>query len=130
MSPWSFLDLFLLYFHLILTLFNLLGWIWIKTRRAHLISVSLTLFSWLGLGLFFGLGYCPLTDLHWYVRAKLGKTDMPPSYIKFVIDYFTGWDVNPQVVDLAAAVSLGIAFCLAVYLGVRSPRNKKNPPLR
>jgi len=119
---WIFLDQFLLYFHLTLTLFNLTGWIWRRTRRAHLILISLTLFSWIGLGLFYGIGYCPLTDVHWQVREKLGHTDMPASYVKFIVDYFTGWNVDPQLVDLTVAISLGVAFCLSVFLNFRQQK--------
>lgn len=113
---WAFLDSFFLYFHLGLTVFNLTGWIWSKTRTIHFIVISLTLASWFGLGIFYGIGYCPLTDLHWKVREKLGYADMPASYIKFLVDYFTGWDVNAQLVDHAAAVSMAVVFGISLYL--------------
>lgn len=116
---WAFWDSFFLYFHLGLTVFNLTGWIWPKTRTIHFIVTSLTLASWLGLGIFYGIGYCPLTDLHWRVREKLGYTDMPASYIKFLVDYFTGWDVNAQLVDHAAAVSMAVVFGVSLYLQVK-----------
>ncbi|HPF94086.1 MAG TPA: DUF2784 family protein, partial [Tenuifilaceae bacterium] len=61
------LDVFFVAFHTLLIAFNLFGWIWWRTRKANLITLLLTGLSWIGLGLFFGIGYCPLTDWHWQV---------------------------------------------------------------
>jgi uncharacterized membrane protein YeiH len=53
------LDYFFIAFHSALIIFNLFAWIPRFTRRWNLISLGLTAFSWLGLGLFYGIGYCP-----------------------------------------------------------------------
>jgi len=45
-----------------------------KTRKANLILLLLTGLSWFGLGIFYGWGYCPLTDWHWKVLRELGET--------------------------------------------------------
>src|SRR5665811_299369 len=75
------LDIFFLIFHTFLIFFNLFGWIWKRTRKLNLITLSLTGASWLFLGLSVGtLGYCPLTDWHFKILEKLGKTDLPYSY--------------------------------------------------
>ena len=74
--------------------FNCLGWIWRRTRRWHLAAVSLTALSWFRLGRRNGLGYCPFTDWHWEVRARLGHHD-PPSYIQLLIRELTGIDLGP-----------------------------------
>ena len=87
---YHFLDFFFLIFHAIVTLFNLLGWIWKKTRKANIILLLLTAFAWFGLGVFYGIGYCPLTDWHWKVLEKLGENNLPYSYIKYLIDRITG----------------------------------------
>jgi hypothetical protein len=56
--------------------------------------------SWLLLGLLVGtLGYCPLTDWHFRILEKLGKTDLPDSYIKYLADRLTGLNFNPSLVD-------------------------------
>jgi hypothetical protein len=109
-------DVFFIYFHLVLSLFNLSGWIWPRTRRLHLITISLTAFSWLGLGLIYGIGYCPLTDWHWQVREKLGDPPMPHSYIKFIVDDFTGLDVDAVIVDWVTGISFAVAFLLSIYV--------------
>ncbi len=94
------LDLFFVIFHTALTLFNITGWIWRRTRFANLITLLLTGFSWLFLGLITGSpGYCPLTDWHFRILEKMGRTGLPESYIKYLADRITGLDFNPVLVD-------------------------------
>lgn len=96
---YPYLDIFFFVFHTVLICFNLFGWIWKKTRKANLVLLLTTTFSWFVLGIWYGWGYCPCTEWHHQVRVKLGDYDMPNSYIKFCIDLLTGWDVNAWLVD-------------------------------
>ena len=52
-----------------------------KTRKLHLISLGLTTFSWLVPGIWYGFGYCFLTDRHWEIKEKFGQTGLPASFI-------------------------------------------------
>ncbi|MBI5915675.1 MAG: DUF2784 domain-containing protein [Bacteroidetes bacterium] len=119
---YQFLHVFFFVFHLLLVLFNLTGWIWKRTRRAHLITICLTLASWTLLGLRYGFGYCPLTDWHWQVLKKLGKTGLPNSYLKYLLDTLTGLDWNANFVDTTAVV--GLVFALAASLWVNFRKTK------
>ena len=84
----------------------------------------LTAFSWFGLGIFYGFGYCFCTEWHWNVRYRLGYVEMPRSYIKFLILSATGWDLNDDLVD-AVAVGVFIAiFALTVFLAVVKRRKE------
>ena len=105
---YPFLDISFLLFHSALIGFNVTGWIWKKTRRVHLAVMSLTCFSWCGLGFFYGFGYCPCTDWHWQVKRALGETGLPASYFKYYLDGLTGLDWDPSLVDLSVAV-IGLA---------------------
>jgi len=108
-------DYFFVVFHGCLTLFNLSGWVWRKTRRIHLVSICMTMLSWFGLGVFYGWGYCPCTEWHWQIKYKLGETDLPYSYVKYYVDKLTGFSWNPLAVD-ATVVILGIlAFGLSCW---------------
>jgi hypothetical protein len=109
-----FLDRFFFVFHSCIIVFNLFGWIWRKTRFANLIVLCGTLVSWIVLGIRHGFGYCPFTEWHWRVRAALGDVDLPSSYIKFLVDSLTGWNVNPGLVDTAAVVLLLISLSASV----------------
>ena len=113
---YHFLDYFFLIFHTIVTLFNLIGWLWKKTRMANFITLMLTGFAWFGLGIFYGIGYCPLTDWHWYVLEKLGRHDLPYSYITYLIHRLTGCNANPQIVEICTVVGFVIAVVMSVYL--------------
>ena len=119
---YAFLDIFFLIFHTSLVSFNLVGWIWRKTRRVHLLVISLTMGSWFGLGIWYGFGYCPCTEWHWQVKSKLGETNLPMSYVKYYADRWTGLDWNAWVVDLVVA-GLGLAaFGISIVLNFRDWR--------
>ncbi|NRF37124.1 DUF2784 domain-containing protein [Pedobacter foliorum] len=111
-----FLDWFFTILHLIIIGFNLLGWIWRKTRKLHFVCVLLTAGSWLILGIWFGLGYCPITDWQWQIKEKLGATNLPNSFIKYFVDKVTGGDVSSSFVDIVTASCFISAVCLSVYL--------------
>lgn len=113
------LDQFLIYFHLLLTFFNMFGWVWLKTRPIHLVTIGLTAISWLGLGIWYGIGYCPLTHLHWVVRERLGITGMPDSYVKFMVEYFSGLEVDAIYVDTGVGVWFSVALILSIVLNYR-----------
>ena len=114
------LDIFFVVFHSSLVLFNLFGWIWRKTRVINLITLSLTGASWLFLGMIYGsLGYCPLTDWHFNILIKLGKTDLPNSYIKYLIDRLTGLNINATLVDQVTLYSFLAAIAISIFFNVR-----------
>jgi hypothetical protein len=122
---YAFLDKFFFVFHSTLILFNLLGWIWKKTRLANLIVILLTFLSWFILGIWYGFGYCPSTEWHWLVRRKLGYYDLPSTYTKFLIDSLTGWDVNPELVKILTILLLAMALFASVWTNVRGWRKSK-----
>jgi len=119
------LDIFFVIFHTSLILFNLFGWIWKRTRVANLITLSLTGGSWLILGLIVGMiGYCPLTDWHFNILYKLGKTDLPISYIKYLADRLTGLDFDQTLIDNATLYSFIIALVISLLLNARDFRKR------
>jgi len=124
------LDIFFVIFHSSVILFNLFGWIWRKTRKYNLILLVLTGASWLILGLIVGtLGYCPLTDWHFSVLDKLGKTNLPTSYIKYLADRLTGLDINQSLVDDVTLYSFLAALGLSVFFNLRDFLRRRNRTL-
>lgn len=125
------LDIFFTLFHTSLVFFNLLGWIWKKTRRLNLICLLLTGGSWLFLGIFYGWGYCPLTDWHFQILRKLGYTDLPDSYLSFLFTRLTGIPIDQSLVDAVTLWGLIIALIISLYLNFRHRlkpgRGKTNP---
>ncbi|MEA3461821.1 MAG: DUF2784 family protein [Bacteroidota bacterium] len=115
----KFLDIFFTVFHTCLVIFNLFGWIWRKTRLLNLICLLLTAASWLILGLFYGFGYCPLTDCHFNILRKLGYTDLPDSYLSFLFTRLTGLPIDQSLVDAVTLWGLIIALVISLYLNLR-----------
>lgn len=119
------LDKFFFVFHSFIIVFNLLGWIWEKTRVANLIMLLLTAFSWFILGIWYGFGYCFCTDWHYQVRMKLGYFDMPSSYVKFLIDSLTGLDINAKLADTFTFTFFLLALIASVLTNIQDWRNKR-----
>jgi hypothetical protein len=115
----KFLDIFFTVFHTCLVIFNLFGWIWKLTRRLNLYCLLLTAASWLILGIFYGMGYCPLTDWHFKVLRKLGYTDLPDSYLSFLFTRLTGLQIDQSLVDAFTLWGLIIALAISLYLNLR-----------
>jgi hypothetical protein len=108
------LDNFFLYFHFAVVLFNLFGWIWSKTRKWNLALLLLTGASWFILGIFYGIGYCPLTAWHWMVLSKLGVTNLPYSYIKYILLRILGINLSDGLVETLTGITFAIAFVCSV----------------
>lgn len=120
------LDILIIVFHFSLILFNLFGWIWRKTRIFNLITLILTGASWIFLGLIFGtLGYCPLTDWHFSILTKLGETDLPDSYIKYMIDRITGLNINASLADKVTLYAFLAALTISIFFNVRDLMKSK-----
>ena len=119
-----FLDYFLSTFHGGMVIFNLTGWIWKKTRKWHLLTTSLAMFSWFGLGMTYGWGYCPSTDWQWEIKRKLGESDLPNSFIKYMVDKISGFTWEQLIVDTTVVV-LGIsAFILSCWLNYKDYKHQ------
>ena len=112
----SFLNIFFHFTHIFLIVFNLFGWIVPKWRKTHFMSVFLTFISWFGLGIFYGWGYCPITDWHWQVQRELGLNNLPFSYIKLLLDYIFQSDLNALFVDILTLVSFLLAFGISIWI--------------
>lgn len=103
------LDYILSAFHIAFVLFILFGWISPKTRKAHVTALLLMVMSWMLLGLYKGkVGYCLLTDLHWDIKRALGESEMPSTFIEYLIIKITG--INFSDVFIEAITGLGLVF--------------------
>ncbi len=119
------IDIFFVVFHTTLILFNVFGWIWRKTRLANLVTLGLTGGSWFILGIFFGMGYCPLTDWHFNVLRRLGHSNLPNSYIKYLVDRLSGMDFNADLVDGLTLGGFFLALVISIILNVRDIRRNR-----
>lgn len=121
---YSILDWAFTLFHTVLIVFNLTGWIWKRTRKIHLFTISATLLSWTVLGLWYGWGYCPLTDWHWKILREAGYTGLPSSYIVFLLRRFFNFTLRPATADFITVFLAVVAFGLSVWKNTQK-RSKK-----
>ena|SRR5277367_5270464 len=116
------LDIFLTLFHLIIIGFNLFGWIW--KPRLHLILVLLTAGCWFILGIWFGWGYCPVTDWEWQIKENLGEQNLPNSFIKYYADKISGQNINSSLIDILTAGCFFIAAIISAYINFFRRKSK------
>src|SRR5258708_3991224 len=121
---YSFLNYFFFIFHTALTLFNMFGWMFRKTRKWHLITILLTAFSWFILGIWHGWGYCVCTEWHWQVREHLGYHDQQRSYIHFLLLKLTGINFNETLVENGTLIAFLISLFLSIWLNIRDRSRK------
>lgn len=120
-----FLDWFLEIFHVLMIAFVLLGWIWKRTRKAHLAAAGLIFFSWTVLGFRYGFGYCPCTDWHWQIKARLGVKGLPASFVKYLADSLTGAHWDADLVDAVVFTAGLLSLAVSIWLNWR---DRKGPP--
>jgi hypothetical protein len=116
MTMLRFLDIFFLVFHTLLIFFNLFGWIFKPLRKANLIVLLLTGGSWFILGMFYGIGFCPLTEYHWQVLHKLGRYDLPDSYISYLVEKLTGFLPGARITDIFTVILYFIALGISIWM--------------
>ncbi|MDH3792723.1 MAG: DUF2784 family protein [Rhodospirillales bacterium] len=100
--------------HQSLIVFTLIGWAFCETRLLHLGIMALVGVSWLGFGIFHGLGYCLLTDIQWTLKERMGEERPAVGYMKFLADRLSGRDLDAKLID--AVTYITCALCSATSL--------------
>jgi hypothetical protein len=125
MIKWHLLDWFFLLFHSALILFNLFGWIFSGTRRWNLTVLLLTAASWFGLGIFYGMGYCFLTDWHWQVLEHLSNTPYEHGYVQYLFRRVAGVSVGAEFADRLTVILFFMALATSLVVNIRDIARKK-----
>jgi hypothetical protein len=116
------LDLTCFVLHTLLIVFNLIGWAFRKTRVAHLVTLSLTLFSWFGMGAYHGWGYCLCADWHFQIRRQLGYVDPETSYVQLLARELCGWTFSRGTSDWIAGAALVLVVIATAAAWLRQYR--------
>jgi hypothetical protein len=114
--------------HTLLIAFNLTGWIWRRTRLAHLITFGLTAVSWFVLGAFHGWGYCVCADWHFQVRRELGYDDEETSYLQLLASELFGVSFSREVSDWIAGIFFVLIAIAAATVWILDGRRKRFSP--
>jgi hypothetical protein len=111
-----FLDVMYTIVHIFIIFFNLTGWIFIRTRKLHLLFIAITCFCWFALGIWFGFGYCPVTDWQWTVKTKLGERNLPDSFITYLVNNLLGRNIAEQFIINATGIVFLFIVIITVYV--------------
>ncbi|MHA4842594.1 DUF2784 domain-containing protein [Flavitalea antarctica] len=120
-----FLDVMYTIVHIIIIIFNLTGWIFSRTRKWHLVLIAITCFCWLVAGIWYGFGYCPVTDWQWSVKTKLGESNLPDSFITYLVNNLLGAHVPEPFILNATALSFLLVVLITIYVNFFSQRFRK-----
>jgi hypothetical protein len=110
------LNIFFHLVHLAIVFFFLFGWLSSKTLLAHFILSILILLSWSGLGIFYGFGYCLVTDIQWKIKKRMGQEPYTEYYIKYMLDKLTGLDLNSHTVNAITTAAFFIILLFSTVL--------------
>ena len=122
----QFLDVLMYTIHVVVISINTFGWIFRRTRKIHLVVVLTTAFSWLVLGLWFGFGYCFLTDWEWDIKRQLGEISLPPSFIHYMINNSLNLSIDAGVLDLLTGLVFAVALVMSVVLNYRDMKIQRS----
>ncbi|MEZ6126126.1 MAG: DUF2784 family protein [Planctomycetaceae bacterium] len=117
--------------HDALIAFNLVGWIWKRTRRLHRVTIAATLFSWLVMGAWYGWGYCLCTDWHFRIRRELGIHGGESSYTQLLLNSLPGVSVSrwtANVITVAALLLILIAMTVVRVFEDRKSVSRDQTP--
>ena len=120
------LDYLMYALHVVVIGINTFAWIFHKTRRIHLVIILATTFSWFVLGIWYGFGYCFLTDLEWDIKRQLGETSLPASFIHYAINTTLNMGINTRLLDVLTGLIFGIALVMALILNYRDFKLRGN----
>lgn len=119
-----FLDVLLTILHLLIIGFNMFGWIWPAARRLHFIFILITAASWFILGIWFGMGYCPITDWQWRVKEQLGENNLPASFITYFANKITGYRFSDSFINYVTLTVFILVTLLSVYFNFMKKKKR------
>lgn len=100
--------------HILAILINCFGWAFSKTLKLNLWFLLLTISSWSILGLFFGIGFCFLTEVHSLALGLIGSPSINFSYLDYLLLVKLKIPISSNTISilsiLAVFTSLGISI--------------------
>ena len=122
-------DFLLFGIHILLISINMFGWIFIKTRKIQLVTILSTTFSWFVMGIWYGWGYCFLTDWEWSVKRDLGEYNLPHSFIHYLANNILRLNLNSGFLDNLTVVVFVFALIAGIVVNLKGYRKHKKSAL-
>lgn len=101
--------------HLGIILFVMLAWSVPVLLPWHLLLTSLTLVCWFVLGLWLGIGFCPLSHWHWQLKQEHDSGRPRESYIHYVVQKASGRQFEGDLLDRLVVACTLLLFCVSVW---------------
>ncbi len=117
------LDVFFNFIHIIIILINCFGWAFKETLKLNIILLLITMLSWTILGIFFGLGFCFLTNLHFSLLGELKSTNIPFSYLDYLLIENFNLKVSSQTISLLSIVVVFSSLTISIKKNLYSINN-------
>jgi len=70
------------------------------------------------------MGYCPCTDWHWQVKVTLGETNLPNSYITYLLEIVTATKWNEDLVDTLTLTGFLSAVVASTFVNIRDLKKR------
>ena len=109
-------DVILFWAHAIVAVACVFGWLIPGAEKLHFALILMIGFSWYGLGLQYGVGYCVLTDWQWRVRQRLGCTPEHGSFVQLLLERASGMHLDSRQVKRFAYTVYWISAAISIYI--------------
>ena len=61
------------------------------------------------------------------MSVQIGQYDMPPSYVKYLADTYTGMDFDPELIDIITGTGLSLALIASLLVNILDWKRKNTP---
>ena len=106
------IDLFFNLLHIIVILINSLGWVFNITLRPSLYLIIITLFCWTFLGIFQGIGFCPLTYIHSQYLYTNYEFRLPFSYLDYLLINNFNLPLTSKMISITSVLVIFISLII------------------
>jgi hypothetical protein len=117
-------DILLFITHISLISINIFGWIFKKTRKIQFVTILATGASWFIGGIWYGWGYCILTDWEWEIKRKLGEQGLPNSFIHYLSNNIFSLNISTEFLDQITVWTFVVAIILSIIFNLRDQMEK------
>ena len=115
--------------HILAILINCFGWAFSKTLKLNLWLLLLTISSWSILGLFFGIGFCFLTEVHSLALGLIGSPSINFSYLDYLLLVKLKIPISSNTISILSILAVFISLGISIKKNLTTISSKFTPLL-
>ena len=108
------IDSFFNLLHVFVVLVNCFGWAYKGTLKLNLAFLVITISSWCLLGIFYGIGFCFLTELHSIALNSIVYTKIPFSYLDYLLIERIGIKIDSTSISLISISAIFLSLTISI----------------